>query len=354
MNKIGRFLLVFFLLSTVSAGSLRAQSALDGLSPAARAEIDKLTPPQREQLSRDLSKPQENDLLCTRWGCVGGTLSAAADYWQSPIDLLEFTSFGASAGLEAAAPVPTLQDYGVGAQLSASYGVYDWNGTSPYVDPDHHQEQQFYSVGLFRRPDPFGSWWQRWGVGATHDFSVDRYAGIYSDSFSLQQWRAKASYYVTQAQEVGLWSAWRQGTAYTFSGPGQLAYRAADQLNFFYKYALPGGGNLSVYAGPGVGGSIMYGGGGHPFRFTAGVGGLAPVCDHLALFGNASYASPEFSRSKASMPWRLPPTPCRRACAFIGAPTPASMPTRESAGCPICPLRTTAASSSSRTSCKEA
>ena len=86
-------------------------------------------------------------------------------------------SFGAYAGLDVAAPIPTLQEYGVGAQLSASYGVYDWNGSSNFLYSVHREEQQLNSLGIFRRPDPFGSRWQRWGVGATHDFSGDRYAG---------------------------------------------------------------------------------------------------------------------------------------------------------------------------------
>ncbi|MCX5797682.1 MAG: hypothetical protein NTY77_19505 [Elusimicrobia bacterium] len=304
------------LLVALAARPSRAGSALDKLSPAARAEIERLSPAERAELSgvqpgSAATAPSRtgsdgNDWLCTRWGCVGGTVLAAAGSWHSSPDGSYPENLGWSAGVDAAAPIPALEQYGLGAQFAWSYGQFDLNGRAS-ASPDYTvQQQQFYSLGLFRRPDPSGSWWLRWGLGAAHDFSANRSAGTRADIFTLRQWRLKASYDITRAHGVGMWGVLHQGDAdVPRSATVVDIYRSVDQLNFFYRYHLPEGGSLSAYLGPGIGGTITNGRtgviqlGGHPFKYTFGADARVPITDHLALFGDLAFAKPNIAPGKS-------------------------------------------------------
>jgi hypothetical protein len=296
-----------------------AQSAFDKLSPSAREEILKLTPAELAEIAgRPRGAGTEtdgNDFLCTRWGCVGGTLRLAADTWRSSADGDWTQNNGFLAGLDAAAPVPFLEEYGVGAQIALSDAYYDFDGRASSPDQSL-QTQQFYSFGLFRRPKSSGPWQSRWGLGAAYDFEVNHAAGTRADAYTLRQWRMKTSFDVTAAQEIGAWFAAFQNTTYVpalqYLGPNIIdSYRTADQLNFFYKYNFLRGSFLSVHVGPGVGGSILPNGpaihnsvspnklANHPYMFTLGADAAAPLSDHFAIYGGWAYAQPSIASTPA-------------------------------------------------------
>ena len=314
-----RFLLTLIL--AVSAASARAQNALEKLSPGARAEIERLSPTERDELAGVAQTPSANsdgnDFLCSRWGCIGGALRLGFDDWKSVPEGDYPSKYGSSIGFESASPIPGLQSYGLGAQLAMSYGLYSLNGRDFSQPKDSYTQQQFYSVGLFRRPDPFGgSWTKRWGAGVAYDAQGNRSAGSRADTFTLQQIRAKASFYLSASHEVGIWTAWRLNSVNVFNeqaiGVASLendTYASVDQLNFFYKYAFANGGSVSAYIGPGVGGSITQpsqvdtfvgapnipGAGPHVFRMTTGAQAVAPFNDRFALYGGGSYGMPDIS-----------------------------------------------------------
>lgn len=302
MNNLRLVLLAALL---CSASISRAQPALTKLSTGTRLELDGLSPSDRTELGRELSGEQPerdgNDLLCTRWGCVGGAVKIGGGDWRSSPDGLEAleSNVGLFAGLEAAGPVPVLADYGVGAQAYASYGTYHLDGrvNDFGFNSAGAQRQEFYSVGLFRRPDLSGPWSSRWGLGLVHDFSFNQNASEFILNYGMEQWRAKASYELTEAHEVGLWGAMHSGaaTGRAFEGV-TLYFRPVDQLNLFYKYNLPRGGSVNAYAGPGVGSHFpMITLGGHPYNgllWTLGGGFDLPVTDYIGVFAGLSYGIP--------------------------------------------------------------
>src|SRR5581483_4987509 len=63
-------------------------------------------------------------------------------------------SNGFTNGLNFAAPMPLLGDYGIGYQLGASYGVYNFSGrSSPGSQLNEATQQMFVTTGFFRRAD---------------------------------------------------------------------------------------------------------------------------------------------------------------------------------------------------------
>ena len=304
-------LLGLVLILVALAGPSWAQSVYDKLSPGTRAEVEKLSAADRAQLRA--GGASDNDFLCSRWGCVGGDLRLGFDDWK-PIGQGDYWSnFGSSIGLEAASPIPGLQDHGIGAQVATSFGVYNWNGRDSSPPRDSMTRQEMFSAGLFRRPDPFGSAWSRWGLGFVYDISGNRSADSRTDTYTIAQWRVQASFYLTPSQEIGVWTAWRDNSS-TMAGispfggaPAVDTYAATDQLNFFYKYSFASGGHVRVYMGPGVGGSITQnlatnftgffipGMGPHAFRATMGADAVAPINERFALYGATSYGLPDVS-----------------------------------------------------------
>jgi len=244
-----------------------------------------------------------NDILCTQWGCVGGSLTASYSSWRSIPDGDYQNNFGPAFGLDVAAPIPVLSQYGLGVQAAASYGTYDLAGRDS-TPPSNPQRQQFVSLGLFRRPDPSGAWWSRWGAGAAYDVSFNHNAGTQANSYVISQVRGQASYDIAGGHEAGLWFADYSGTA--SSGFNEYLpkvanrYRAVDQLNFFYKYNMSHGGYLRAYVGPGIGGqsaSLANNGAGRVFTETLGADAEAPLCDYASLYGGFSYGRPRLTIS---------------------------------------------------------
>jgi hypothetical protein len=252
-------------------------------------------------------KNEGNDFLCTQWGCVGGSLTGSVSTWRGNSEGDYQNNDGGSIALDAAAPIPFLAEYGFGVQGAVSQGIYDLDGRDS-GNSTNPQRQQFVSFGVFRRPNPNGEWWDRWGAGAVYDAAYNHNFGIQNDTFVSRQVRGKASYDVYGGNEVGFWFADYHGTAYAASdelnSPTPDAYRAVDQLNFFYKYNLERGGSLSAYFGPGIGGQSIVPdnpsgtpSGGRVFTYTFGANATVPFCDYAAMTGGFSYGRPNSTLS---------------------------------------------------------
>lgn len=258
------------------------------------------------------SADEGNDLLCTRYGCAGGALTGTANAYNDAAPATSnLSTLGVAAGLDAAAPIPLLQDYGVGAQLAMSDGYYNWSGHTTTQAQQGYERQQFFSLGLFRRPDAAGPWWNRWGFGGTWDNMVDHAAGYNANNFTIRQFRLQASYDITGSHEVGIWRTLSGFTDHAAiqGATASTGYRAVDQMNVFYKYHLPGGGHLQAYVGPGIGGTLASNAN-HLFRYTWGADAAVPVNDYLGIFGGVSFAkasvTPAFSSAaSAASNWSL-------------------------------------------------
>lgn len=245
-----------------------------------------------------------NDFFCTRWGCVGGSGTAALSDWRSVPEGTFPSNFGWTLGLDAAAPVPGLQDYGVGVQFAGSFGQFDLNGRDSAASSTL-QRQHFYSFGAFRRPSPSGPWWSRFGAGFAYDIMMNENGGELVDNYYLRQWRLKASYEVTSADEVGVWSSLSgpttNGSASFFPGL-PIQYRGLNQFNFFYERRFDQGGHITVYWGPGVGGSLpmIIGQPYYGLKWTLGGDAVAPFNDYVALYVSGAYGDPATPNLRSS------------------------------------------------------
>lgn len=332
-----------FLLGIAVAAISTAASAdeLTHLSPATQVELMKLSPAERAALAQQLlghapkaanaalakkrivsapppaavptsHRPDGNDFLCTAFGCVGGTLMVGGSAFGAEPQGSYPDNFGWVAGGNLATPIPGLQQYGLGAQFAATYATYDFGGkTSPGSTLDSFTQQGFVSAGLFRRPDPYGPWWSRVGFGVAYDWSDNANAGTFGQQYQLRQWRAKASYDITDAHEVGVWAVWHANTVYcatcALGTPDSI--RSMNQVNFFYKYNLPDGGSVSVYYGPGIDHFTTPPSAGFPvagnykgLRWTVGGDATLPINDYLAVFTDAAYGRPDTSPSMGVSP----------------------------------------------------
>jgi hypothetical protein len=306
--------LLAFLPALTIAAAASAQDSEVSLSTPTRLELENLSPADRAVLARELApetKPRESDFLCWRDGCVGGSLAlGGSQFHASPQgEVNGYGPLGLFTGLEAAAPVPGLSRYGVGIQASARYGIYDFTpislvalgGLSP-------MRQEIYSVGVFRRPDPFGPARTRWGFGVAYDWSVNHNVGDFQMRYTIQQWRGKATYLLTSSHELGLWGAVHSGSPSPADQILRMAappgfpsrFRPIDQLNLLYKYHLPQGGSLQAWAGPGVGGRVAVASGFalvptpdyQRMLWTAGARAEVPFAESWGVFGGMAYGLP--------------------------------------------------------------
>ena len=279
-----------------------AVSAALALGAQASAQAD---------LSGGAAQEPGNGLLCTRWGCVGGAATAAAESWHGNADADWGTNEGPVFGFEAAAPVPFLAQYGVGAQGSWSWGAFNFEGKGSAGNTDQATQQQvYYSGGLFRRPDVDGPWWSRWGLGFAYDTQLNHWAGTEVDAFTIRQLRGKFSYVIRGGHEVGAWFAQYHRTTQVFSArskadstttDGLDSFRAANQLNFFYKYAFASGGHLEAFLGPGRAAwmsktqSFQPPNSNYEFDWTMGANGEAPLSDYASFYAGFEYARPRLT-----------------------------------------------------------
>lgn len=236
-----------------------------------------------------------NDLLCMSWGCVGGAAFGQYSSWHGNADGDWSSNDGPTAGLELAAPIPGLQDWGFGVQGAASEGWSNLEGKGS-TGNEVVQRQTFLSYGVFRRPNADGAWWDRFGAGIVEDVALNHGFGTESDAFTLRQVRGKASYAVYGGSEVGVWFA-RHGRT-QFVSDGNDIYRAADQFNFFYQYSFANGGHIAAYWGPGRAVNLAASQSFQPtnspyiFNHTYGADAVAPFNDYLQAYGGFAYASP--------------------------------------------------------------
>lgn len=202
-----------------------------------------------------------------------------------------FTSnYGASGGANLGGPLPGLQDYGIGWQAGATFGIYDWKGrTGLGAQRDQSQNMFFSTLGIFRRADACNP--VSWSVGFDQ-LSATRY-GTLTQSPYLQQIRVQIGYALSARNEIGMW-----GTAATNKSvrslppsPLRISYRAINQLNTYWHHKYDFGGDSWLYAGVPLGNRLS------PLEGTLGswiIGGmaLAPMSDNLSLYGNFSYMNP--------------------------------------------------------------
>ena len=177
---------------------------------------------------------QENDHALAF--SVAGDISLGYDNFRGLPDGSWNGNTGGFIATNIGTDLPFLSCYGLGVQLGASYGLYDWSGRGsvPGVTNDNDLQQQgFVSVGIFRKTHC--CYGLNWGI--IYDWMINKNLGVFASSSEFDQMRFQAGYLIHACDEFGFWGTaalrtWRRdslraGGGTHFAG-GQGGRRGAN------------------------------------------------------------------------------------------------------------------------------
>jgi hypothetical protein len=133
---------------------------------------------------------------------------------------------------------------GIGAQIGASYGLYDLNGRSSGFADNRIQQQTFVTVGLFRQADRLTNF----SGGFVYDAMINDNFSQFAVAPYLSQMRAQLAYAVNDRHEIGFWTSLRV-SGQTLNVAGPLTFRPVDQFNFFWHHKFAFGGDGWTWIG---------------------------------------------------------------------------------------------------------
>lgn len=177
---------------------------------------------------------------------------------------------------------------GIGFQLGASIGVYDWSGTDYRPnDTNSSEPQAFITYGFFRKANANSNW-----TGAlVQDWMLNNNFGVYSQNPTMSQLRAQLGYTLGQSDELGLWGTCRVLDDSRFvTGVGPTTWRPIDQLNLYWHHKWQFGGDSTIWFG--LPEQDRLGGSGSLGEYIAGASANVPLSDKVALYTLITYMHP--------------------------------------------------------------
>jgi hypothetical protein len=202
-------------------------------------------------------------------------------------------------GINAAAPLPFLGQYGFGAQLGGSYGAYNFSGHSAVTSSNEVTQQAFLTGGFYRRADCD----RRLSGGIVYDVMWNDNFGAYNAAPTLTQFRAQLGYAIGYWNEIGFWGTHRDmGSTNAVTIPPlalqQPAYfRGISQINIYWHHKWGvGGADTTLYFGVpdrirltdpnfrNITGNLG--------NYILGATMNVPINNCLALYGNGTYMRP--------------------------------------------------------------
>lgn len=200
------------------------------------------------------------------------------------------TNNGGVTGFNAGAPLPWLEQYGIGAQFGASSGSYDLMGR-PTFESNRWQQQYYLTAGIFRRTNENSAW----SFGLAYDWSINDNFGQFSDEPFLSQWRAQLGYAINPTDEIGIWGTWIDRTD---TSAGVRTYRPVSQINLYWhhKYTCL---NADTWTWIGQPSNGPRGGNGTYGEFLVGSNNQVAITDRLAIYINAAMLKPSANAGTA-------------------------------------------------------
>lgn len=187
---------------------------------------------------------------------------------------------------------------GLGMQLGASYGVYDWNGrlSSPSGEDGSSQQQAFATVGIFREtPCESG-----FNAGLVYDWMWTKNFGAFALDPKIDQLRFQGGYLLCCRNEFGIWGTldlhWSRNSSFEIP----VTYRALSQVNAFWRHIFSNCAETMLWAGVPYKRSLLFSSG-LAGKFIIGGSFRAPLTSRLEIEGHGSYMHPR-SRSGSPKP----------------------------------------------------
>jgi len=176
---------------------------------------------------------------------------------------------------------------GIGMQVGASRGLYDWEG-SPYRDnTDGTLQQDFVSYGLFRRATQS----KPISFAVTQDWMFTENSGVFGVSNSVSQIRYRAGYATSASNEFGVIGAFRvveddDSTATLFVVTRPMNHTSAY---WHHKWTADGANTIITI---GVPENDRVNGDGSLGDFLATASVNVPLTDSVGFYGNIMYMNP--------------------------------------------------------------
>lgn len=205
-----------------------------------------------------------------------------------------------------------LDDFGIGWQAGLNYGIYNFSGNATGLNsqPTTSTQQEFVTIGLFRRADAD----RRLSWGIVHDWMISNNLGVYGSSPTLAQFRGQVAWALSAWNQIGLWGTLEDRYVTRATGArsdltllpyGPVSYQAIDQLNAFWDHQFgPWGALTRFYAGIPLNQRLAqtpsplspnggYGGG--IGSFIVGTNVTMPITNRLSGYFSGMYMKPSAS-----------------------------------------------------------
>jgi hypothetical protein len=209
------------------------------------------------------------------------------DTFRGPPDGAGPSNFGEVTGANAA--IPVYQPWGIGWQLGASYGLYDFSGRTapaPQVQTTGAQQQIFVTTGIFRRANNG----QRLSFGFVHDWMVNNNYSQYALSPTISQWRGQLEWAMSGVNSFGVWGTFRDRSYIGDRPDNHNQFRTISQIDAFWHHKYAFGGDTWLRIGMPLSKRLA----GNALAGSAIIGATAqvPLNDQLAIYANAMYMAP--------------------------------------------------------------
>ncbi|HEY1600118.1 MAG TPA: DUF6666 family protein [Pirellulales bacterium] len=178
---------------------------------------------------------------------------------------------------------------GIGFQIGASVGVFNWSGTDYRLDDQNlAQTQGFFTFGLFRRATDTS----RWTAAIVSDTMYNNNYGIFAQNPMLMQMRGQLGYCISPWNEIGIWGTWRSfGQTLLVPTVGPTTWQAVQQLNVYLHHKWQAGGpDTWFWIGRPEQSRLTRDG--SLGDYLAGASATAPLNDRVSLFALATYMHP--------------------------------------------------------------
>jgi hypothetical protein len=196
-------------------------------------------------------------------------------------------NYGIRTGFNSAARLGSLSDLtGIGLQIGASVGAYNWAGTDYRLQNQTRvQTQGFFTYGLYRRPTEESPL----VAGLVQDWSFNDTFSVFGENPTLSQLRGQLGYAASASNEFGIW-----GTLHVVSSNlnvpifGPTAYQSVDQLSGYWHHKWHAYGP-QTWISIGVPSHSRLVGGGSLGDYLVSATALCPFSDAVALFSSVTY-----------------------------------------------------------------
>ena len=177
---------------------------------------------------------------------------------------------------------------GIGFQVGASAGVYDFSGAAYHMrHTDQSQVQGFLTHGFFRHATDKCPW----SGAIVQDWMFNHNYSEFAEDPILGQLRGQIGYVLDDHNEVGLWGSVRdKSDSRTEPVFGETRWRAINEISVFWHHKWDFGGDTVL--GIGIPEHKRMEGNGSLGDYIATATANVPLNDHTALYTLISYMHP--------------------------------------------------------------